>query len=194
MSSSFSPLDEKNLPEAYPSEWIDRATLRDGTLVTIRPIRPDDAPRLQAGFARLSPQSIYLRFLESYKVLTDKQAKEFATLDYQNRMAFVAEILEDGQKNIIGVARYAMLPSSEPGLAESAIVVIDEYQRRGLGLALMERLVTYARTHGVRVFLATVHHTNSQIMRFIGRSGFPTEKKILEPGVWEVRIILEGET
>ena len=175
--------------ENYPFEAIEKTELKDGSKVTIRPIRPEDAPLLQAGFSRLSPESIYLRFLETFNALTDKQAREFSTVDYHQRMALVAEIIEDGQKSLIGVARYAMV---EPGVAESAIVVIDEYQSRGLGTILLDRLVKYARTQGVQAFLATVHFTNARIMRFIKRSGLPTEKKMLEPGVWEIRVSIEA--
>ena len=197
--------NEQDMPVGYPTETIESVTLRDGTPVNIRPIRPDDAPRLQAGFARLSPQSIYLRFLQTFRELSDKQAREFATVDYLNRMALVASIPGEGDERLIGVARYSMVAPAnpggltqpvapaEPGLAEGAIVVGDEFHNRGLGTILLDRLVKYARAHGVTAFLATVHLTNSQIMRFIQRSGFPYEKKMIEPGIWEVRVRLEDD-
>lgn len=177
----------------YPYEAVETAALRDGTPVLIRPIRPDDAPRLQEGFRRLSPRSIYLRFLEAYKELSDRQAREFSCLDYVNRMALVAEIEEDGESHLIGVARYAMIPGAEEGLAEAAVVVVDEYQGRGLGKLLMRHLVQYARQHGVHTFLATIHVSNAVILHFIRSSGLPMEKKIVEPGVWEVRVRLNQD-
>jgi acetyltransferase len=177
----------------YPQKWIEQIVLPDGTPVTIRPIRPEDAPKLQSAFKRLSIQSVYYRFLQVFAQLTDQQARDFANLDYYQRMALVAEIQEAGEPSLIGVARYAMLPGDEPGLAESAVVVIDEFQKRGLGSFLLRRLVRYARSHDVQTFLATVHVSNAQIMRFIQRSGFPAEKKMIEPGVWEIRIRLRKE-
>jgi acetyltransferase len=181
----------------YPGEYIEKISLADGTQVTIRPILPEDAPGLQEAFSRLSPQSVYLRFLETFKQLTDKQAQELAELDYQKRMALVAEVVEQGEKHLVGVARYAMLdtahaesPQNVEGVAESAIVVVDEYQGRGLGTILLERLVMYAREHGVQAFMATVHHSNARIMRFIQRSGFISHKRMLEPGVWEIVVTL----
>jgi acetyltransferase len=156
----------------YPSDYIESVTLRDGTQVTIRPIRPDDAPRLQVTFKRLSSQTIYLRFLETLKQLSDKQAIYFANVDYQERMALVAEVEEAGEDSIIAVARYDMLGDSEPGAAESAIVV------------------NYAREHGVASFLATIHMSNARIMNFVKRSGFPFERKMIEPGIMQVRVIL----
>ena len=174
----------------YPSDYIESVTLRDGTQVKIRPIRPDDAPRLQVTFKRLSSQTIYLRFFETFKQLSDKQAMYFANVDYQERMALVAEVKEEGEDNIIAVARYDMLSGSEPGAAESAIVVRDDYQNRGLGTIIMIRLLNYAREHGVAYFLATIHASNARIMNFVKRSGFPFERKMIEPGIMQVRVIL----
>jgi acetyltransferase len=190
MNKSSDLSENSEMIKNYPYEVIEKAELKDGSEVTVRPIRPEDAPLLQAGFSRLSSESIYLRFLETFNQLTDKQARDFSTVDYHKRMALVAEIIEDGQDSLIGVARYAIV---EPGVAESAIVVIDEYQSLGLGTILLDRLVKYARTQGVRAFLATVHFTNARIMRFIKRSGFPMQKKMLEPGVWEIRVSIEAQ-
>lgn len=156
----------------------------------IRPILPCDAPELQEGFLRLSAESVYLRFFETVKTLSDKQAFEFANVDYVNRMAFVGEIEEQGERNLIGVSRYSLLGPNRQGIAEAAIVVLDEYQRLGLGTLLMESLLRYARNHGVTGILATVHTSNIKILRFIKRSGLPTHKQMLEPGVWEVIIDL----
>lgn len=189
--SQFPEKEDSVSPANYPQDWIHTDTLNDGTSVVIRPIVPEDAPRLQASFARLSAQSIYLRFLESFKQLPDSMAKSFANLDYQQRMAFVAEIEEEGHLNLIGVARYAMVGENEPGLAEAAIVVVDEYQGRCLGTLLLKRLLAYSRAHGVNAFLATIHTTNAPILRMIKRSGLPVKRRMLEPGVWEVRIFLE---
>jgi len=192
-------MDDRNLtqqpaplPEGYPSDWIETVQLRDGMQVLVRPIRPDDAPRLQATFQRLSPQSIYLRFLEAYKELPEKLARRFAELDYHTQMALVAEIQEAGQPSLIGVARYGLVGEQEPLAAESAIVVIDDFQRGGLGTLLMDRLARYARAQGVKYFLATIHHTNAQIIKFIEHSGLATSRQMIEPGVWEVRVRLEN--
>jgi acetyltransferase len=181
------------LPENYPSEYIEEVTLKDGSKVLLRPIRPDDAPRLQHGFQHLSAQSIYLRFLESAKELSDAQAQAFATVDYQNRMAFVGSIQEDGQEHLVVSARYAMVGPQEPGTVEAAIVVRDDYQGRGLGLITLNHLVRYATKHGVTTLLATVHTSNTRIMQFIKRSKLPFDRIMLEPGVWEIRIHLSRE-
>lgn len=178
------------LPDNYPSEWIEEVTLKDGMRVLIRPVRPDDAPRLQYAFSRLSSQSIYLRFLETFRELPDGQAQAFATVDYATRMALVGVIQEEGEDRLVISARYSMIGIQEPGVAEAAIVVRDDYQRRGLGKIAMNRLTRYAARHGVHTFLATVHLSNSRILQFIRSSGLLFDRKMLEPGIWEIRIHL----
>jgi len=170
----------------------EQVTLRDGTQVIIRPIQPDDAPRLQALLTRLSPESTYLRFLAIVKGLSDKEAQRLANVDYTTSMAIVATVVEDDEEQIIGVARYSSVDGDEPGLAEAAVVVEDRHQRRGLGSLLLKRLTAYARRHGVRKFLANIHPTNEAIMGFIRRSGLPIESQA-DAGVWQIRIVLEHD-
>lgn len=166
-------------------------TLRDGSVATIRPIRPDDAPRLQALHARLSSETVYLRFLEQRKALSNKDAARLATVDYQARMALVAVREQQGEQVLLGVARYDVIDPKIPDVAEAAIVVEDRYQGRGLGTLLMDRLVAYARAHGIREFVAEISAENDRMLWFIRRAGLPVEKK-LEWGVWEIRIKLEN--
>jgi acetyltransferase len=182
----------KEIPQNYPSDWVEEVVLQNDLQVTVRPIRPDDAIRLQEGFKRLSSQSRYLRFLETSNELSDKQARELSELDYDTRMALVAEIAADERVVLVGVARYARLTPEHPDWAECAIVVADEIQKRGLGSLLMNRLGQYAARHGVKVFVGTVHLTNTTMLRFIKRAGLPYEKTIIEPGIWEVRVQLRG--
>jgi acetyltransferase len=166
--------------------------LNDGTPVTIRPIRPDDAPRLQALLSRLSPETIFFRFLEYLKGLTPEQAERLANVDYDHRMALVADLDRDGENQVIAVARYAAPVPNPDGTAEVGIVVEDSYQNQGLGTLLLDRLTMYARQHGIRVFIATISAQNARIMRFIRRSGLPTERK-LDMGMWEIQVKLDGE-
>jgi acetyltransferase len=179
--------------DPYPSEYIEEIQLRDGTRVTLRPIRPEDASLLQEAFTRLSPQTIYMRFLEIFRHLSDEQARAFANVDYHSKMALVGEIQEDDRACLVVVARYAMIDPQEPGVAEAAIVVRDDFQNRGLGTIAMARLLKYAQAHGVKEFLGTIHVSNARIMHFIRRSNFPFTKTMIEPGVWEIRVHLDKE-
>jgi acetyltransferase len=188
MSSNAHSQDEPEKGCGYPTDWVEKAILLDGTQVTIRPIQPSDAEPLREGFKHLSPQSIYLRFLTPLNELSESQARSFANVDYHSSMAFVATPDIDSEAHIIGVARYGMVGLPDPEAAECAIVVGDEYQRKGLGLRLLDQLVRYARQQRVNYFLATVHSTNDRTMSFIKRSGFPFERKMDVSGIWEIRI------
>ena len=190
-------MGKESTPAIFKEEFISRTdgftedlTIKGGATVTIRPIRPSDAPLLQAGFLRLSPETIYLRFLKSYKNLSDEQAHYFANVDYYHRMALVGTIREEGGESIIAVARYDLIGDTQPGSAECAIVVRDDYQNCGLGTAIMIRLTRYARKHGVTAFVATIHISNNRIINFVRKSGLSFQRKLKEPGIWEVRVNL----
>ena len=163
------------------------ATLRDGTVVLLRPIHPDDAPRLRALHVRLSPESRYFRFFSARAELPPEEAQALATVDYQTRMAFVALPLGAAPETIIGVARYGVSDLGNPNQAEAAIVVEDAYQRRGLGNALLARLVEYARQRGVEYLIANVDSMNTNMLKLIQRANLPTEMK-LRSGVWDIRL------
>src|SRR5689334_19145190 len=86
--------------------------LKDGTPVRVRPIRPDDAARLRAFHSRLSPESIYLRWLSAHPVLSEAEARDLATVDYAGRMAYIATTAldDDPAAPLVGVARYGRVP------------------------------------------------------------------------------------
>jgi RimJ/RimL family protein N-acetyltransferase len=168
---------------------LEHTILEDGTALTIRPIRPDDAPRLQAFHARLSPETIYWRYLCPHPKLSAAEAERFTNVDYQHRMAFVAIQAEQEQEDVIGVARYECLRAGHADQAELAIVVEDRFQRRGIGTILLAHLTNHARTHGIRALVAEISAQNQRMLNFMRRSGLPTKTK-LEDGVIEMWMIL----
>jgi acetyltransferase len=164
-------------------------TLKDGTGVVIRPILPEDADDLQATFQRLSVESIYLRFHSFKKELPDEEARYLATLDYTTRMAFVAICREKGQEIVVGVARYALQDAPGPDEAESAVVVADDYQNRGIGKLLLGRLLTYARAKGIRQLRGNLQVGNNRMLDLVRRSGLPHKTRFVD-GIWQVSIDL----
>jgi RimJ/RimL family protein N-acetyltransferase len=164
--------------------------LKNGLTVTIRSIRKDDAPRLQALLGRLSQETIFLRFLQYLKSLTSQEAEALATVDYYQRMAIVATREKNGEEQVIAVARYTVFDQNQPNTAEIGIVVEDAYQNQGLGSYLLDELTRYAKASGIRFFVSTISAQNSRILHFIRRSGLPTERK-LDLGTWEIRVQLD---
>jgi len=166
--------------------------LRDGMQVTVRPICPEDAPCLQLLFRRLSKDSIYYRFLGPRRELSDDEARRLADLDQRTRMALVATSGEGCEKDLIGVARYAVIPDRWPAEAEAAVVVEDLHQNKGLGTVLLQRLAAFAAAQGIRTFVAVISHDNGRILRLVQRSGLPAEI-FVEAGVVALRVALEWE-
>jgi RimJ/RimL family protein N-acetyltransferase len=171
------------------NETTSTVTLRDGNQVTIRPIQPADAPLLQDLLTRLSPESVYKRFMAYLKRLSDEQAERFANVNYDTEMAFVAT---NAAGQVIGVARYMTPNPPEPGAAEAAVVVEDAYQGNYLGTYLLRHLVQYALVRGIGVFTAAIHPSNEKIVRFIRKSGYPVESRFSD-GMIEFRVHINEE-
>ncbi len=164
-------------------------SLKDGTQVTIRPIQPDDADHLQDTFDHLSMETIYLRFLSFKKELPDEEARYLATVDYTSRMAFVAVCQKKGRDIVVGVARYALLDPEHTDIAESAVVVQDEYQGRGIGKLLLRRLVLYARAKGLHHLRGNMQLDNNRMLDLVRSSGLPFKTRFID-GMWQVDIDL----
>ena len=145
--------------------------LDDGRIATVRPIAEDDTERLIAMHRRLSPTSVHRRFFAMLPELPPKQADRFTHVDGHDRAALVA-VAPDG--SLVAVARYDRNP--DPTEAEMAIVVVDDWQRHGLGTELLRRLADYAREHGVDRFTADVLDENRPMflaLRDAGLGGAP---------------------
>jgi len=186
-------------PAEYPKELERDASLKDGTVVHLRPIRPDDAPRLVALFDRLSQQTAYQRFFSVLKRLPPAYARVFANVNYRQRLAIVAERETPTGSELIGVGRYepadasgivptdvpADVPSIAPTIAEVAFVVQDGWQGRGLGSILLDEVLRAGLARGVQRFRAFVLADNYRMLGLLARHTEITGRK-LEEGVVSV--------
>src|SRR5947199_3583782 len=112
-------------------------TRRNGASVRVRAIRPGDESRLMALCRGLSPRTIYQRFF-SFRRLLPEEAHAFANVDYQRRMAVVAEVDDRQEPELVGVARYGI---SDEGTADIGLVVVDDWQGLGLGSLLLQEIL-----------------------------------------------------
>ena len=155
--------------EAVSPRRFDRAiALRDVT-VHMRPIRPDDAPRLIALYDRLSLDTRYHRFFNAMRRLPPDWARFLADVDHRTRLALVVESPVAGDDALIAVARYE--PTSDPTTVEVAFVVRDDWQNRGLGTVLFQELLSAAQHNGIRRFRAWVLADNRRMLDVIRRHG-----------------------
>jgi acetyltransferase len=175
----------------YPRELVTHWQLADGTDVTIRPIRPEDAG-IEATFVqKLSVQSRYLRFRHALRELTPDLLVRFTQIDYDREMALVATIDEGGGEDQIGVARYVTNPDGRS--CEFAIVVADEWQGRGLGARLIQRLIAIARQRGLETIVGEVMADNEAMLELMRALGFSINRDSEEGEIMIVsRPLLEG--
>lgn len=150
----------------FSGSYRERVVLNDGASLELRTIRPSDKAALAEAFRRLSVQSRRQRFLSSKTELTEEELRSLTECDGENEYAVVAVMAErsDVQTEIVGVARFSRLHHGSP-IAEIAVAVGDEWQRRGLGRQLLERIVTAAAERGVTqvdgMALADNHQINA---------------------------------
>ena len=165
-------------PAPYPEELERDLALPDGARLRLRPIRPDDGPRLVALHDRLSRYTAYQRFFTAMRRLPPDWAHILANVDYRRRLALVAEHPPTG--DLVAVARYE--PTDREDTAEIAFVVQDGWQNRGLGTILLGDLLAAAEARGIRRFRAYVLADNTRMIDLLVRFVDVIERKI-ESGV-----------
>jgi GNAT superfamily N-acetyltransferase len=160
------------------------ATLRDGVIVELGRMRPDDGARLLRFHHRLSADAIYFRFFGVHPELRTDELFRFTHVDHRHREAVVA--VAEGE--IVGVARFDRMPGGSA--AEVAFIVTDSWQGRGLGRVLFDRLVAVARTVGITEFVAYTLAENQRMLGLFHHCGLPVSSRF-ENGVMKVTIDLE---
>jgi len=160
--------------------------LRTGRRVEIRALRPDDRDALLAAVGRVSAQSLYRRFFGPRRDFTEQEITFFVTVDFVEHVALVAVVEEGGRPVIAGGARYIVV---QPGQAEVAFAVVDQYQGEGLGTMLMRHLAAIAQGEGIRELIAEVLPDNAAMLKVLGTSGFRASIK-REPQVVHVTLQL----
>jgi GNAT superfamily N-acetyltransferase len=171
----------------HTDEYPSRVQLRDGAAVILRPVNPSDGPLLAEGFARLSAESRRLRFLGVKKELSAMEVRYFTDVDHFDHEAIGAIGASDGRG--VGIARYVR-NFADPHRADVAVTVIDEWQRRGLGAALLAALSGCASRRGIRQFSAVVAGDNVAVVRLLRRMDADVELISSEPDRMEYDIFL----
>jgi GNAT superfamily N-acetyltransferase len=165
-----------------------RVELRDGAIVVVRPIREDDRDAVRRAFSHLSAQSRFQRFMTGVSELSDRDLDYLVVVDHHDHEALIAFEEESGFP--AGVARFVRL--DDGASAEAAVTVIDDWQGRGLGTALLTLLAERARREDVRRFVALLLASNEQMLEVLAALG-PARLTPAADGTIEVEVDIPRE-
>jgi acetyltransferase len=168
----------------YPTHLVSQWQMADGTDVTLRPIRPEDAILVKKFVHDLSDESKYFRFMNSVQELTEDMLARLTQIDYSREMALVAVTGIDKAEVELGVARYAINPDGDT--CEFALVIADNVAGKGLGQKLMVSLMEAARSYGLSVIEGEVLSNNHRMLKLMGRMGFAIKTSEEDPAVMKV--------
>ena len=159
--------------QPYPTYLVQRLTLKEGSEVTVRPIRPEDAEIEQSFVRGLSDESRYNRFMDTMRELSPRLLAHFTHVDYDRHMALIAVTGKNGGEVQVGVARY--IADNDRKRAEFAIVIADAWQHKGLGTRLMQALMAAARGAGIRILHGAVLASNHRMLQLMAQLGFSAQ-------------------
>lgn len=159
---------------AKPDKYSAIDVLRDGRRIEIRALRSDDRGEFAEAVGHCSAESLRRRFFGGRGSFTEKEISYFVDVDFINHVALIAVVEEGGQPVIVGGGRYIVI---EPGQAEVAFTVADQYQRQGLGAALMRHITAIAREVGLKELSAEVLPENAPMLRVFKKSGLRVSTK-----------------
>jgi GNAT superfamily N-acetyltransferase len=150
-------------------------TLPDGQTIEVRAQRPEDRAAIRAAIARTSAESLYHRFFAVKRDFSEKEVHYFLDIDFVKHVALVAVADENGQPAIVGGCRYIVV---QPGVAEISFSVIDAYQGRGVGSALMRHIAALARNAGLKELVAEVLADNAHMLQVFEHSGLAMSTRL----------------
>jgi acetyltransferase len=156
----------------YPANLQISYQLPDGSDITIRPIRPEDAEIEQDFIRSLSAEAKYFRFMQALHELTPAMLVRFTQIDYDHEMALIAVTRQAGEEKELAVGRY--VTNLDRRSCEFALVVSDLWQRKGIGHRLMLLLMEVARNRGLEEMRGEVLSNNHKMLELMKSLGFRT--------------------
>ena len=154
----------------YPEQYIRRPRLRDGTQVTLRPIRPEDEPLWHELIASSSPESIRFRFRSIFKQANHQMAVKYCTIDYERELAIVVETRVENRRRLIGVGQ--LITDLNHETAEYAVIVPDPWQGKGVGALLLDYCLVLAARWGIAEVVAETDPENMRMLALFHKRGF----------------------
>ncbi|RLF58753.1 MAG: acetyl CoA synthetase subunit alpha [Thermoplasmata archaeon] len=172
----------------YPSHYQKNITLKDGTKILLRPIKPEDEYLWLDMFNTFSQQSVRFRFFRLIKEADHAMRVRFCNIDYDREVGIVAEIEEDGKKRFLGVTRI-ILPPGEKDEVEFALIVTDKWQRRGLGSEFLDFTIEMAKMKGVKRIVGEVLKENRSMIKLCKDKQFEISRS-KDPEVYNLEYVI----
>jgi RimJ/RimL family protein N-acetyltransferase len=157
-----------------PRNYRATETLRDGSRLEVRALKPEDRDALLAAVGRSSGDTLALRFFSPKRGFSEKEIEFYTNVDFERHVALAAVVEEAGKPLIVGAGRYIV---AQPGRAEIAFTVEDAHQGRGIASLLLRHLVKIARAAGLEELFAEVLPDNAPMLKVFERSGLPVTRK-----------------
>jgi len=154
----------------YPEELERYETLRDGTEIFFRPIKPTDEQELSEMLYSLSEESVQKRYMTRTKAFPHRDVQQLTNIDYKNNIAIIGVVPSASGEQIVAIAQYFLDPKTQA--AEVAFVVQDEWQQKGMGTFLLEYITQIAKQRGVKRFYANVLPNNKPMLAIFHNSGY----------------------
>jgi len=154
----------------YPQELEHYDTLRDGTQIFLRPIKPPDEPALSEMLYSLSEASVQKRYMTRTRAFPHRDIQQLTNIDYRNDLAIVGVVPGVSGDEIVAIGQYFLDPKTQA--AEVAFLVQDEWQKKGLGTLLLDYITKVARQRGVKRFYAKVLPNNKPMLTIFYNSGY----------------------
>lgn len=173
-------------PSLYPEELESRFETDDGDTLFLRPLKLTDEALLREMFYTLSPESVHYRFFQQIQALPHERLQNFLKVDYEADMAVVALTSStDEDAQMVGIAHYLRDPRSN--YAETAFLVRDDWQGKGIGTRLLSALTDAARSNGIAGFTADVLADNRRMLAVFHSSGHEISSRLAD-GVYSLKI------
>jgi len=170
----------------YPSQWQRHLEVKDGWRVLARPIRPEDEPVIHEFLRHVTSHDLRLRFFAPMKEFTHEFIARLTQLDYARAMAFVA--FDEATNEMVGVVRIHSDSIYETG--EYAILLRSDLKGKGLGWALMQLIIEYAKSEGLKTISGDVLKENTVMLEMCRHLGFEVKADPVEHNICDVKLAL----
>jgi GNAT superfamily N-acetyltransferase len=171
-----------------PFYWTEEVT-RQGAPLIIRSTHKGDRLAMQNILRQLSPTSLYMRFLAPKRQLSDRDLDYLTNIDQAKHVALIAELIGPQDHFPVGVARY-ICDADDPSVAELAISVVENYQRRGIGTLLLRHLLLLAKRNGITKVYGLALSENVRLISMVEHLELPTKFELADDGLVKISIAL----